>query len=169
MSLRKHILGQLNQCSPDEFIEILAGIYEDSPWVAEQVVNSRPFKSIQSLHEAMKIEVSQSDQVTKINLLCAHPNLGERIQMTDSSKAEQGQAGLTELTEEEYKNFQTLNKRYMDTFMFPFILAVKGKHKQEIYNEMERRILHSPETEFATALTEVDKIALFRLKECIQE
>ncbi|WYP25802.1 2-oxo-4-hydroxy-4-carboxy-5-ureidoimidazoline decarboxylase [Alkalihalobacillus sp. FSL W8-0930] len=169
MSVIKQTLDQLNHCSPEEFVETLAGMYEHSPWVAEQVVNYRPFKSIHSLYEAMKMEVSQSDEATKLNLLCAHPNLGERIQMTDSSKAEQSQAGLTELTEEEFKSFKALNKRYMATFTFPFILAVKGKKKQEIYHEMERRVHHSAETEFDTALAEVDKIALFRLKDLIQE
>ncbi|MEK4566205.1 2-oxo-4-hydroxy-4-carboxy-5-ureidoimidazoline decarboxylase [Alkalihalobacillus sp. FSL R5-0424] len=169
MSVRKQTLDQLNHCSAEEFVEALAGMYEHSPWVAEQVVNNRPFKSIHSLHEAMKREVIQSDEATKLNLLCAHPNLGERIQMTDSSKAEQSQAGLTELTEEEFKSFQALNKRYMATFTFPFILAVKGKKKQEIYHEMERRVHHSTETEFETALAEVNKIALFRLKDLIQE
>lgn len=167
--MRKWTLDQLNQCLPDEFIEILGGIYEHSSWVAEKVVSNRPFQSIQSLYEAMKLEVHRADQEAKLTLLCAHPNLGERIQMTDTSKAEQSQAGLTELTEEEYKSFQLLNKRYMDTFTFPFILAVKGKNKHEIYHEMNRRILHSAETEFKTALAEVDKIALFRLNEMIQE
>lgn len=169
MSVRKQTLDQLNHCSPEEFVETLKGIYEHSPWVAEQVVSNRPFQSFQSLYETMQLKVRQGDQDTKIKLLCAHPNLGEKIQMTDSSKAEQSQAGLTELTEEEYKRFNQLNKRYMETFPFPFILAVKGKHKQEIYNEMESRIHHSAETEFVTALAEVDKIALFRLKELIEE
>ncbi|MBL9036265.1 MAG: OHCU decarboxylase, partial [Rhodospirillaceae bacterium] len=44
-------------------------------------------------------------------------------------------------------------------------LAVKGKARAEILHNFEHRIHNSPETEFRTALNEVHKIALLRLRD----
>ena len=48
---------------------------------------------------------------------------------------------------------------------FPFIMAVKGASKDEILAAFERRIAHDVETEFAEALTQIERIALLRLKD----
>ena len=58
-----------------------------------------------------------------------------------------------------------MNDAYKARFGFPFILAVKGKGRAEILQNFERRIDNDPETEFRTALNEVHKIALLRLRE----
>ncbi|HRG17260.1 MAG TPA: 2-oxo-4-hydroxy-4-carboxy-5-ureidoimidazoline decarboxylase, partial [Pseudomonadota bacterium] len=39
-------LDRLNRTDPDAFVAALGGIFEHSPWVAEQVVAHRPFASI---------------------------------------------------------------------------------------------------------------------------
>jgi 2-oxo-4-hydroxy-4-carboxy-5-ureidoimidazoline decarboxylase len=57
----------------------------------------------------------------------------------------------------------------MEKFGFPFILAVRGKNKQQIYEAMEKRIHHSKEVEFETALAEIYMIALLRLEEKITD
>ncbi|MDQ0206741.1 2-oxo-4-hydroxy-4-carboxy-5-ureidoimidazoline decarboxylase [Alkalicoccobacillus murimartini] len=165
----KLTLTQVNQCSDEVFIEQLGSIYEHSSWVAKQVKNNRPFSSVSALHLSMREAVSEATDQDKLHLLCAHPNLGEKIQMTDSSKQEQSQAGLTQLTAEEYNQFSTLNKQYMDRFHFPFIIAVKGKQKAEIYEQMNSRVHNSKDVEFKTALKEVDQIALLRLFDLIKE
>ena len=92
----------------------------------------------------------------------------QRSEMTDDSIKEQRGAGLKDLTALEYENFLSLNKRYMDKFGFPFILAVRGKNKNEIYEAMETRIHHTEKAEFETALSEIYQIALFRLQEKIK-
>ncbi|MCM2675674.1 2-oxo-4-hydroxy-4-carboxy-5-ureidoimidazoline decarboxylase [Alkalicoccobacillus plakortidis] len=167
--MTKLTLTHVNQCSDEVFIEQLGAIYEHSSWVAKQVKNHRPFSSVTDLHLTMREAVGEAADQDKLHLLCAHPNLGEKIQMTDSSKQEQSQAGLTQLTAEEYEQFSTLNKQYMDRFKFPFIIAVKGKQKDEIYEQMNNRIHNSKDVEFHTALKEVDQIALLRLLDLIEE
>ncbi|MDR7203320.1 2-oxo-4-hydroxy-4-carboxy-5-ureidoimidazoline decarboxylase [Priestia megaterium] len=52
---------------------------------------------------------------------------------------------------------------------FPFILAVRGKQKEDIYEAMQSRLLNTEQTEFDTALEEVYKIAFFRLTDKITE
>ena len=44
----------INDLDAGAFVGLLGGVYEHSPWVAEAVVNQRPFASKASLQEAMK-------------------------------------------------------------------------------------------------------------------
>ena len=53
-------------------------------------------------------------------------------------------------------------------FNFPFIIAVKGKNKNEILNKFKERINNSLENEFLEAKNQVKKIATFRLEELIK-
>ncbi len=66
-------INQLNHCEPAEFMALLGGIYEHSPWVAEQVMQQRPFTDLSSLHTAMKSAVASASGETKLQLLRAHP------------------------------------------------------------------------------------------------
>jgi 2-oxo-4-hydroxy-4-carboxy-5-ureidoimidazoline decarboxylase len=109
--------------------------------------------------------VENSSHEEKLTLIKAHPNLGERVAMTTDSTKEQSGAGLQNLTPEEYEQFIALNQLYMEKFGFPFILAVRGKDKHQIYQSMESRIRNSNDNEFQTALAEIYKIAELRLQE----
>ncbi|MBA1340073.1 MAG: 2-oxo-4-hydroxy-4-carboxy-5-ureidoimidazoline decarboxylase, partial [Pelagibacterales bacterium] len=52
-------------------------------------------------------------------------------------------------------------------FGFPFIIAVKGKNKDEILNDFRKRIKNKINLEFEEAKKQVKKIANFRLNEII--
>jgi len=54
--------------------------------------------------------------------------------LTINSKNEQKNANLNECTNDEYNEFKKLNIEYKKKFDFPFIIAVKGKNKNEILN-----------------------------------
>ena len=152
----------------EEFIDFLGDVFEHSPWIPEQAAASRPFSTLLSLHQCMVDIVNCASKEAKLDLIRKHPNLGDKVEMTDDSIKEQRGAGLKDLTALEYENFLLLNKRYMDKFGFPFILAVRGKDKNEIYEAMETRIHHTEIAEFETALSEIHQIALFRLQEKIK-
>ena len=47
---------------------------------------------------------------------------------------------------------------------FIFIMAVKGSNRHQILAAFEERMNNSQEQEFARALAEINKIALFRLQ-----
>jgi 2-oxo-4-hydroxy-4-carboxy-5-ureidoimidazoline decarboxylase len=158
-------IGQLNEMNQQRFIEIMGGIFEHSPWIPEKAWPSKPFSSFNHLYKEMVHVVETASTAQKLALVQAHPNLGNRVQMSSDSVNEQKGAGLNDLTSEEYSKFISMNERYMDTFGFPFILAVRGKNKHEIYTAMEERIHNEREKEFETALKEIYKIALLRLEE----
>ena len=50
-------------------------------------------------------------------------------------------------------------------FGFPFIMAVKGRSKDEILAAFEERLEHETDQEFETAIVQIELIALLRLKE----
>ncbi len=88
--------------------------------------------------------------------------------LTINSKNEQKNANLNECTNDEYNEFKKLNIEYKKKFDFPFIIAVKGKNKDEILNYFRERIKNSLDEEFLEAKKQVKKIATFRLEEIIK-
>lgn len=163
------LISELNGMKHSKFIEMLKDIFEHSPWVAEKVWTYRPFASLTDLHEKMVFIVKDATYEEKLALIQAHPNLGARLEMSNASVQEQAGIGLNQLTSEEFNQFSSLNKQYMEKFGFPFIMAVKGQTKTVIYESMQRRSNHHEAEEFETALKEIEKIAYFRLEELIKK
>jgi len=160
-------IESLNQADKDRFVEVLGGVYESSPWVAERTWSERPFESVDDLQQSMEQTVSEASRDEQLALLRAHPDLGEQTEMTDESEAEQASAGLDQLTPEQYQAFQRLNETYREQFGFPFIMAVKNESPAAIREAMEERIDHSKSEEFRTALSEVHTIARLRIEELL--
>ena len=105
----------------------------------------------------------------KVALIKRHPDLAGRLaqarQMTADSTTEQGSAGLDRLTPDELRRFTALNDAYKARFGFPFILAVKGRTKDEVIASFETRLKHDADAEFAEALRQIERITLLRLKD----
>lgn len=160
-------LDELNGMNREQFTEALGAIFEHSPWVAERAWSKRPFASREALHEAMLHVVRSSTEWEIIGLFRAHPDLAARIKMGDHSVREQQGAGLDRLSPEEFEWFSKQNRAYMDKFGFPFILAVKGKDKNDIQAAMAERIHHTEEQETEQALYEIGKITGFRLADLL--
>ncbi|MFO1314507.1 MAG: 2-oxo-4-hydroxy-4-carboxy-5-ureidoimidazoline decarboxylase [Burkholderiales bacterium] len=150
-----------------EFIATLGGIFEHSPWVAQRAFAARPFADVAALHAAMVAAVDRASAAEQLALLRAHPELAGKAavrgELTADSTREQSGAGLAHCTPEEFAAITALNRRYSDTFGFPFILAVMGYDRAGILREFARRVEHDPATEFAECLAQVAKIARFRL------
>nr|WP_164834615.1 2-oxo-4-hydroxy-4-carboxy-5-ureidoimidazoline decarboxylase [Geobacillus sp. JS12] len=138
---------------------VLHKVLTDSPY--------RPFSSFQSLYDKMVEIVETASENEKLKLIRMHPHLGTNAKVTDFSQKEQKHAGLNELTEDEHNHLMLLNKEYMDKFGFPFVMAVRGKTKQDIYRTIKERLKNNYRTEFEQALEEIKKIAMFRLQEII--
>ncbi len=164
----KYTLEQISQMSQADFISAIGWIFEHSPWVAEQVWPQRPWVSASSLHQAMCNIVQKASNSAKLALIQAHPDLGTRAKMADASVSEQKGAGLDRLSLEEFERIQQLNQAYVQKFGFPFIFAVKGKSKEDIFASMESRLPNSLEAEFEEALSQIYKIAGFRLADILE-
>ena len=76
-------------------------------------------------------------------------------------------AGLDRLAPDEMREFAALNDAYRARFGFPFIMAVKGKSKADIVAAFQRRLANDADAETRTALAEIDRIAVLRLKDIL--
>lgn len=114
----------------------------------EKAVKFRPFTSLKDLHEKMVGIVADSPQTEQLELIRSHPDLGANIKMSSQSVSEQEEAGLRDLTEEEFRSFHHLNEIYQQRFQFPFIFAVKENVKLRFTPHCERGLLMTDERNF---------------------
>ncbi len=165
-------LEQINAASAGDFVALLDGTYEHSPWIAERAVAQRPFASLVHLKLALAQVVRESGRDAQLALIRAHPELAGKAMLsktlTAESTNEQGKAGLTDCTPEEFARIQQLNAGYNAKFGFPFILAVRGPRglglpKAEIIATFARRLDHHPDFELAECLRNIHRIAEIRL------
>ena len=157
----------INTLTREQFVEQVGWVFEHSPWVAERAWAKRPFAHLAALHAAMQAEVELGTRGDQLALLRAHPDLGSKARMSTASISEQSGAGLDRLTPHEYESLQKLNTAYRNKFGFPFLYAVKGSTKYDILRALEQRLNETPDREFRQALTQVYRIALFRLQDTI--
>ena len=160
-----------SRLSREDFVNVFADIYEHSPWVAEKAFNlglDQSVDEVDGLHQRMADILLSASVDAQLALINAHPDLAGKAavrgELTASSTLEQAGAGIGECSAEEFARFTELNDAYKAKFGFPFIKAVKGSNRQQILAAFEERIHNAPEQEFACALAEINKIALFRLQ-----
>jgi OHCU decarboxylase len=154
------------------FVERFGGVFEHSSWVAEGAwAAGFDVDSAADLHARMCAVLRSAPREQQRGVLNAHPDLAGRLavagQLTADSTAEQASAGLDKCSPQEFERLQALNEAYKAKFGFPFIMAVKGRTRAEIIQAFEERVNNDPETEFATALAQVERIALLRLNDML--
>ena len=161
------MINKINKLSQSEFIKVFANIFENARWIAEELLNQKPFNNFEELSSKMLNIFETATKEKQLRILNAHPDLASKTKinlLTPDSLKEQTSVGLDQCTEEEFNEFGKLNDSYKK-FGFPFILAVKGKTKIEILNNFKKRISSDPEIEFDEAIKQVKLIASLRLKE----
>ena len=167
-------LEQLNSASREEAAQMLDGLYEHSPWVAEQALDERPFASLAHLKHAMTAVLAKAGRDAQLSLIRAHPELAGKAMVSKSLTAEstneQTKAGLTDCTPEEFAKIQQLNADYNAKFGWPFILAVRGPRgvglsKKQIIDTFERRLFGHPDIELAECLRNIHRIVEIRLND----
>ncbi len=163
-----------SEMTREEFIARFGGIFEHSPWIAEETYDQgKVVDDMADLHETMCQTMRAADDDRKLALIRAHPDLAGRLAieggLTEASKSEQSSAGLDSCSPEEFERLTLLNAEYLQRFGFPFILAVKGSTKEIILAAMEERIGSDTDKEFETALAQIGRIARFRLEDIFGE
>ena len=167
-------LEQLNQASTADAARMLDGLYEHSPWIAEQSLHERPFRSLAHLKHAMCQVLARAGRDAQLGLIRAHPELAGKAMvsqtLTAESTHEQSKAGLTHCTPEELAQIQKLNADYNTKFGWPFILAVRGPRgvglsKQQIIQAFERRLHGHPDFELQECLRNIHRIVEIRLND----
>ena len=161
------ITKNINSLSEIEFVSIFGSVFEKSKWIANEVFKQKPFENSQDLiNKIIEIFKNCSDEKV-LKILNLHPKLAIEKTLTKFSSNEQIGAQLNTCTKKELLEFEKLNFDYEKKFQFPFIIAVKGKNKNDILINFKKRINNDYQSEFREAKTQVCKIALFRLNEIL--
>ena len=161
-------IDKFNKLSKTEFISIFGNIFEKTKWIAERCYESKPYNNLDELVSKMLKIFENIEKERHLEILNSHPDLAVEKKLTEDSKNEQKNASLDQCTDEEFVEFKKLNEEYKKKFGFPFIIAVKGKNKEEILNSFRQRITNNINLEFEEAKKQVKKIANFRLSEIIK-
>jgi OHCU decarboxylase len=162
-------LAELNALGEREFVALLGGVFEHSPWVAQQAFAARPFSSVGGLHEAMMAAVRAAGRQRQLALVRAHPELAgaeaKEGRLTLDSSSEQARLGFTRLSREELIRMTQLNRQYRDKHGFPCIVALRlHATRASVMEEMERRIGNETAAELAAALEQIGHITRGRLQ-----
>jgi 2-oxo-4-hydroxy-4-carboxy-5-ureidoimidazoline decarboxylase len=149
------------------FMAHFGDLFEHSPWVAEAAWPQRPFASVDALHDAMMAAVRRAPAAQRIAFLCLHPELaGKEAQagtMTGHSTNEQQGAGLYALSHDELIELRGLNAAYRLRHGFPFIIAVLGHTKGQIFEALRVRAGRERRVEIDEALLQIARITRRRL------
>lgn len=159
----------------EAFVERFGGVFEDSPWVAAEAWQRRPWAGLEGLHAAMCAVVREAGPERQLALIRAHPDLVGRAalagMLTHESTAEQRAAGLDPgaLSPAEIARFAAANAAYRDRFGFPFVICARENKKEAILSGLAARLPNDREAEIATALAEIGKIAWHRLADIVAD
>jgi len=169
-----HTIHEINALSPEEFIRLLGGIYEHSPWVAEGAYGSRPFRNREALESAMRGVVDGCSTDQRIGILRAHPQLSGKEarqgNLTADSAQEQSRLSLNALSGADLQQMLDINQRFMRKFGFPGIVAVRLHDAVDtVIADLERRIESEYADEVEAALGQVHHIARFRLHDLVSQ
>lgn len=167
----KVTLDAVNTMSVQDFVALLGGVFEKTPWVAEQAARHRPYATPEELHAAMVMSVDAAGMQAQLALIRAHPELAGKAaiagDLTVESKREQAGAGLDQCSAAEYARLHQLNDAYNLRFGHPFILAVRGYDRYGILAQFERRLENDAPQERQACLQQIYRIAAFRLQDIV--
>ena len=160
-------IDNINGLNKSEFLSIFGNVFEKTESVALKVFELKPFKDSDDIVSKMLKIYEEYDRDKILQILNSHPELAIEKKLTNESKLEQTSANLNECSEDQFEEFKKLNLEYNKKFGFPFIIAVKGKNKNEILVNFRERIQNDLNKEFLEAKNQVKKIASFRLKDIL--
>ena len=125
-------IDNINDLNKSDFLSVFGNVFEKTESVALEAFDSKPFKNFEDIMFKM-LDIYENYEKNKIlEILNAHPELAVAKKMTSESITEQASAKLNQCSNDEYEEFKKLYIAYKKKFNFPFIIAVKGKDKNEI-------------------------------------
>jgi OHCU decarboxylase len=164
-------IAEVGGLDRDAFVARFGGVFEASPWVAQEAYASGPFGDVDALHQAMAAVVGTAPRERQLELIRAHPDLAGKAaiagELTPESTAEQASAGLDRLTAEQYARISALNAAYRERFGFPFVICAREHDVDGIADALERRLANRPDSEVPIALEQIGRIARLRLEDLV--
>lgn len=168
-------MEEVNRINPSRGLDLLGGLFEDSPWIVARALERRPFASREAFYKALRKVVDNLDREQKVALIRAHPDLVGRAALAgtlgQASTTEQRAAGLgaDALTPDEITRFGEMNATYRERFGFPFVICARENRKESILRGLAERLPNDREVEIATAIRQIQRIAWYRLDDVVRD
>lgn len=156
-------LDDLNTAPREAALRLLEPLVERSAWVAEEIVDARPFVSDQDVAQRLVDTILEAGFEKRVALFRAHPELAGREAvagtLTEASTGEQGRLGLRSLDPDAAARLAGMNATYADRFGHPFILALhRVPDLGTVFDIFERRLAASPVEEHVSTLAEIASV-----------
>lgn len=169
-------IEQLNQATPEKFIETVNTLFETAPPLAKRLLAARPYTSyIQLIDYAEKVCLgSELSKEEKLEVMNAHPRIGAaKAGLSANSLKEQGysshQGGVSAEDERVNTELAQLNQQYEDQYGFKFVVFVNGRPRNQIIPIIkERMAANDREKELYIGITDMMLIAKDRLKKATE-
>ncbi|MEN4921882.1 hydantoinase/carbamoylase family amidase [Achromobacter spanius] len=149
-----HSLAELNAATPAEAQALLADLYPHAPWVVEQALPSRPFRSVADLRQRLRQAVDAASPDIRLALVRAQSG----IQPAPADNADDA-ARLAQVS-----------AAYSTRFGHAPIVSPRGPRGTErdggqLADELARRLDNPPDAELEEALRHLHRAAELRLHE----
>ncbi len=167
-------LAEVNALGLEQFAARFGGVFENSPWVAREAWQRRPFDSLDALLRCMSEAVRDAPEDQRLSLIRAHPELAGREAargaLTVDSTSEQARLGFLSLDRGHLEQMKELNRTYRQRFGIPCIVALKlHASRASVMAEMQRRLGNTMQAEISTALEQINHISRGRLEKLVRQ
>eukprot|EP01134_Creolimax_fragrantissima_P000037 CFRG0037T1 len=155
-------VSELNQLELKQFGNSIGVLFEPCDFLTQSLYSQRPYNSYSELIRTADNVMIGASHEHQVEMLAAHPKIGQRKNLSALSSAEQGLGDAT--SETVLNRLDSLNQEYEHKFGFCFVEFVNGRPKAEIIPVIERRLGNSSEDETKIGLEAMCLIASDRLK-----
>lgn len=160
-------IKQFNAMPRDELFVELEKCCGSSIWV-KRMINSRPFKDIESLHNTSDQVWNDVGRIGILEAFSHHPQIGDIDSLkkkfaSTADWAASEQEGTAVANDEILQQLKASNEAYLKRFGFIFIVCATGKTAKEMLNLLEDRLANDKTIELHIAAAEQNKITHLRL------
>ncbi len=164
----------LNKIDKEKFITLMYQFF-NSPnntlQFIDEMEKNRPFLNGLELYKEFLLQIKELSHIDQLRILENQDELGSSKKREEHkySKKEHSLSGLNDLSPEDFDRFKYLNRAYKSKFGFNFLLAVSGLDSNQILSMFENRISNTFETEFFTAITQLEKLTFLRIRKNLED
>jgi 2-oxo-4-hydroxy-4-carboxy-5-ureidoimidazoline decarboxylase len=158
-------LTELDLLPADALRERLLECCGSVRWV-DRLLVCMPFESATSLFENAEAIWQDLDPQDWLEAFSKHPQIGARGRL--SAWSSQEQAGMNDASIEAADAMRELNRRYLETFGWIFIVCATSRSAEEMRTVLEQRLTNAPSEELRIAAGEQAKIMHIRLRKLLE-
>ena len=157
-------LEQLNTLPQEDFIRVLAPLFNQETWPLADAWESRPFADVDQLRQAVQVAVLTAPEERREQLIHDYPDMAQLLLRDEAEHGrvsqDRGSLGLEDLDDAQIEKLQEVSRSYRQRFGMPFVAYLSTTDTVErVIEDGVRRLANSEEQEHRVALSEIVEIA----------